>query len=209
MATVKRPVESGSASGSIGKDLVYAKWRGIPYVRSHVIPANPRTVEQVKTRSVFTWLNAFAKAVPPPFWETWKERTRGEGLTYRNAFLGQNVRVLRTATNLQAFIASSGAAGGAPPASVTASSPGPGQATIRVTQQELPTGWTIKQAYMLLVSNQDPHQAFTAVVRLALDPTAPYEQTFSNLPAGNYLAAGRFEYGRPASQRLARHSTQQ
>lgn len=53
MAGVKGPAFSLAAGGSVGKTLVYATWKGRPYVRRHVIPANPKSGLQVGMRAAF------------------------------------------------------------------------------------------------------------------------------------------------------------
>jgi len=43
-----------SASGQFAKTLVAATWKGIPYMRKYVIPANPRTDAQRAHRAVWS-----------------------------------------------------------------------------------------------------------------------------------------------------------
>jgi len=54
MAKVYAPLMSIDASGTYANQLTYAKWKGIRYVRNHVIPMNPRTQNQVLIRDAFT-----------------------------------------------------------------------------------------------------------------------------------------------------------
>lgn len=54
MAKVKSPLMSFSASGQIAKSLVFATWKGIADVRQYVIPANPRSTDQVTQRGYLT-----------------------------------------------------------------------------------------------------------------------------------------------------------
>jgi len=54
VAKVYAPLMSIDASGTYANQLTYAKWKGIRYVRNHVIPANPRTSEQINVRNAFT-----------------------------------------------------------------------------------------------------------------------------------------------------------
>ncbi|MDI6867958.1 MAG: hypothetical protein QMD88_00030 [Coprothermobacterota bacterium] len=54
MAKVYAPLMSIDASGTYANQLTYAKWKGIRYVRNHVIPANPRTTNQMAIRDAFT-----------------------------------------------------------------------------------------------------------------------------------------------------------
>lgn len=54
MTRVQGPMFSVTASGTIGDAIVYSNWKGLPYVRSRVIPANPRTAGQVSIRETMT-----------------------------------------------------------------------------------------------------------------------------------------------------------
>jgi len=54
MAKVHAPLMSIDASGTFADHLVFAKWKGIRYVRNYVIPQNPRTADQVTIRNAFT-----------------------------------------------------------------------------------------------------------------------------------------------------------
>jgi hypothetical protein len=54
MAKVYAPLMSIDASGTYANQLTYAKWKGIRYVRNQVIPANPRTAEQINVKNAFT-----------------------------------------------------------------------------------------------------------------------------------------------------------
>jgi len=52
MARVVNPLMSFDASGSIGKALTFAKWKGRNYVKKWFKPANPNTVAQQAIRTV-------------------------------------------------------------------------------------------------------------------------------------------------------------
>lgn len=56
MVKVNGPAMSLEASGSLGGALVFSKWKGRPYVRELVRPANPRSGLQVGMRSMFAFL---------------------------------------------------------------------------------------------------------------------------------------------------------
>lgn len=56
MVKVAGPAFSLDASGTIGDTLTFSKWKGRPYVRERVIPANPRSGSQVGVRSMFKFL---------------------------------------------------------------------------------------------------------------------------------------------------------
>jgi len=54
MAKVSAPFLSLSAGGKFADTLVAARWKGIPYMRQYVVPANPKTTAQVAHRALFT-----------------------------------------------------------------------------------------------------------------------------------------------------------
>lgn len=56
MALVTAPLLSMDASGTVGKTLTYAKWKGRPYCRQRVIPTNPQSAAQTGARSMFGFL---------------------------------------------------------------------------------------------------------------------------------------------------------
>lgn len=54
MAKLKAPLFSLGASGKLGDALVYFPWKGLNLVRSHVVPANPKTDPQETQRGYVT-----------------------------------------------------------------------------------------------------------------------------------------------------------
>lgn len=54
MAKTFAPLMSFGASGKIANALVYFPWKGINAVREYVIPANPRTADQITQRTYFS-----------------------------------------------------------------------------------------------------------------------------------------------------------
>lgn len=74
MAKVTAPLFSFSASGAIGKALVYFGWKGIPVVRRFVVPANPQSPLQIAQRlimhnAVDEWHLAKYDAVDHAAWD--------------------------------------------------------------------------------------------------------------------------------------------
>jgi len=51
---VTGPMFSLTASGTIGDVITYSNWKGLAYVRSRVIPANPQTDPQTSIRDTLT-----------------------------------------------------------------------------------------------------------------------------------------------------------
>jgi hypothetical protein len=58
-ARVQGPLFSLNASGSIGKAITYAAWKGRNYVREWFIPENPQSDTQVNVRTAFTLAVAY------------------------------------------------------------------------------------------------------------------------------------------------------
>jgi hypothetical protein len=56
MARVTGPLFSFDAGGTLGKAVVFSRWRGRNYVRRHAIPSNPRTALQMGYRALFAWI---------------------------------------------------------------------------------------------------------------------------------------------------------
>lgn len=54
MAKATGPLFSLDARGQLGKAIVYSIWKGINYVRRHVVPENPQTECQLIIRTVIT-----------------------------------------------------------------------------------------------------------------------------------------------------------
>jgi len=52
LTRVQGPLFSVTASGTIGDAIVFSNWKGLPYVRSRVIPSNPQTSDQTSIRNV-------------------------------------------------------------------------------------------------------------------------------------------------------------
>jgi hypothetical protein len=62
VAKLKGPLFSLGASQKLGDTLVYFTWKGLNVVRSHVIPANPKTAAQLVQRGYITACTAAVHA---------------------------------------------------------------------------------------------------------------------------------------------------
>lgn len=72
MAKVTGPLMSLDASGSVGKAMVFSKWKGRNYVRQLVKPANPKSPLQVSTRSIMKFLAQNWAAISTADKATWQ-----------------------------------------------------------------------------------------------------------------------------------------
>lgn len=175
MAKTTAPLLSFGASGTIAKTAVFSTWRGVPYARRHVIPANPNSTGQQATRNVFktmteAWKVAGALAVAP-----WNAFATGRPFVGRNAFIGQNVEVLRAEADMTNFIGSPGARGGLPPNSIALTA-GVGEITVDFTNPTAPTGWAITDAIAIAFPDQDPADTFVGPYTEGNDGATPFNQ---------------------------------
>lgn len=198
MAKVTAPLLSFGAGGQIGKTVVFSKWRGRPYTRQYVTPSNPDTADQQTTRNTFSWLNRVYKTAPAGMVAPWTEYARGLVMSDRNAFIKQNLPLLRGDTTLADIIFSPGALGGLPPSAATFT-PGNDQVTIVPTAPSpLPTGWTITKASALVIPDQNPASGVLYTVTYGEDLTSPYSINITGLlNAAQYMGGVWFEYLRP------------
>lgn len=101
MATVKAPLMSLDASGTIGKAIVFAKWKGINYVRRHAIPANPRSVGQLSVRAMMRFLSQQWDGLSSAEKTTWDDRAAAAGDSPFNRYVSINMS--RWGTNLRPY----------------------------------------------------------------------------------------------------------
>jgi len=156
MAKITGPFMGLGASGSLAKTLVASKWKGRPYMRQHVIPANPKSVAQGLTRNSFSSAAAIWKVGGPLLRAPWDRFAVGQVLTGRNKFQGNFVTENRGETDLLSWNISPGAKGGLPPLTIVASSPGVNDINLALTNPSPPTGWTLTAAQGFAIRDQDP-----------------------------------------------------
>lgn len=197
MAKTTAPLLSFEAGGQIAKTQVYATWKGRPYVRRYVVPANPQTAAQTATRSVFAFLNALWKFLPAGATSAWALYADGFRITDRNAWLKANISALRLQADLDAMTISPAAKSGFMAAGMVIT-PGDGTLTVAVTPPDLPVGWTVTQVNVLAIPQQDPNTGDDFAVAFGFDETDPYSVALTGLVnATEYLVGAWFEYAKP------------
>lgn len=196
MSRVTAPLLSFGASGAIAKTQVYSTWKGRPYVRRYLIPANPDTSEQQETRSVFSWLQAVWKFAPSQVTQAFQAYASGQVMTDRNAFTKINLPGLRPASDLTTFLFSPGAKSGLAAAAIGVT-PGSGSLTIALTAPTLPGGWTISKAVAAIIREQDPHSGVLYSIIAGEDASTPYSIALTSLGAHAWNVGGWFEYLKP------------
>lgn len=198
MAKTTAPALSFGAGGSIAKTMVYSRWRGINYVRQHVVPANPRTTGQTFVRNMFALLREMWKLAPTDLADPWNAFAQGRPFTGMNKFVGENVRVMNGELDMANFIGSPGAKGGLPPDLVALDAPSATTITATFTVPAAPTGWTLVGAYGVCFKNQAPDGIFEGVIQAQNDLTTPYVLTFTGLvTATEYVVSGWLKWQKP------------
>lgn len=91
MAGTKAPLFGLDASGTIGKSIVFSKWRGRTYVRKHAIPANPKSGLQVGMRAVMKFISQIYGTLDAAVKDDWATLAAPDNLTYMNAMVRKNM----------------------------------------------------------------------------------------------------------------------
>lgn len=191
MAKLTGPLLSFGADGQIGKAMVTAKWRGISYARQYVKPANPQTTAQQANRALFAFLREMWKMSPSIVREPWTSFAQGRPFTNFNKYVGENVRVIGSDTDLQAMLFSPGAKGGLPPTGFSATTgSGSGEIDVDFTVPTGPDGWTLYASQFAAVVDQDGHGIFDNIYVADEETSAPWDGTLTGLPVATACVVG-------------------
>lgn len=194
MGKTTAPLLSFGASGQIAKTLVYGSWKGRPYARRYVIPANPNSSGQQLTRNTFRFLNDLWKFLPAGALGAWDLYGTVSRFTARNGWIKQNLANLRSETDLANIVVSTSAGSGLIAADMTLT-PGDDQITVDLVAPTLPAGWTITQAWAVAIENVNPQTATTFSVGSGFDATSTYQIIITGLESAvEYVVGGWFEF---------------
>jgi len=91
MVRVQAPAMSLEASGSLGGALVFSRWKGRPYVRELVKPANPKSGGQVGIRAMLRFLSQDWVNLSTASKQTWDNIAKAKVISFFNAYIGLNV----------------------------------------------------------------------------------------------------------------------
>lgn len=180
MAKTTGGLLSLGASGTVAKTLTFSKWKGQPYVRQRVIPANPQSTGQNQVRGAFAfasniWKNMGSLGIAP-----WNSFALGQVLTGRNAFIGQFTRDNQGQADLSNLVMSPGSKGGIALTSM-ALTPGANQITVDATPPTPPTGWTLTSVTAIALLDQDPSAPTEFTTVADEDLTTPYSIVLAGL----------------------------
>lgn len=197
MAVPTGPLLSLGASGSLGKTIVFSKWKGRPYVRQHVIPANPQSAAQTLTRNIFAFGSSVWKASPTDLRSPWDRFAQGQVLTGRNAFIGKNTQLMRAETDILLWQGSPGAKGGLP-FSTMGLTPTSQGFDVTNTVPAIPTGWTFTQGVAAALESQDPQSGILFLTSTEVDLVAGDPIQLTGLKAlTEYTVAAWIEWEKP------------
>lgn len=197
MGKTTAPLLSFGASGTLAKTVVYANWKGRPYARRHVVPANPQSSGQTSTREAFSfasnvWKNLGSIGIAP-----WDRFAVGQVLTGRNAFCGNFVKNVRGENDLLLMNGSPGAKGGIAATSI-ALTPAAGEITVDFTNPAPPTGWTLTAAQAIIIADQDYAAASTYLTQEDEDTVTKNQIIFNGLDAATaYDVMGWLKWEKP------------
>jgi len=200
MAKVTAPLFGFNAAGSVGQAITFATWRGVKYSKRYTTPSNPRSTAQTLTRDIFTSLNQFWKLAPSGLVEPWTYYASGRSFLTRNAFIGQNIAVLRNDTplaSMETMIASPGSGGGSAPSAI-AVTPGSNQLSLALTLPDVPTGWTLTASRAIAFIDQAPSATFSTEIVYNRETTTPQTNVITGLTASElYVVAAFLEWTKP------------
>ena len=199
MAKTTAPLLSFGAEGQIAKSMVFASWRGVPYARRYVKPANPSTLGQQTTRTTFAFLREVWKLAPAILKAPWDSFALGRAFTGMNALVGENMRVLRAEPDLTLFIGSPGARGGIPANSfAAAATANAGQLLCTFGLPDAPDGWAISYVQVAALQNVNPGTRVTGSI-VAGETAAPGNTVLLTglTSATGYAVAGWIKWTKP------------
>lgn len=90
MASVKGPLLSMDASGSVASTITFAKWKGRNYVRELVKPSNPKTAGQVAVRAVLKFVTQTWASLSTVIKTRWADVAASDSITALNAMVRRN-----------------------------------------------------------------------------------------------------------------------
>ena len=189
MAKITSPLLSLGGSGTIGKAVTFSKWKGRPYARQRVVPANPNTTAQQQTRGVFKNGQLLYKQSPAIAREPWQRFVAGQAQTEWNAFTGRFISDLRGDSDLADMTFSPGAKGGLPPVGVVLT-PTNSQITVAFTNPAAPTGWTLTATQAALVTDANPESMTVFDWVAGEDAATQSDVVLTGLTASTQYAVG-------------------
>jgi len=202
MARLTAPLLSLSASGTIAKTLTFANWKGIPYVRTRVIPANPKSDAQKEVRGIFSTLNLMWKRMPSIAREPFIAAVRGLPLTPRNKHIQANVATLIDETTLDNLVMSIAGGSAVIPDTVDESVATPLHIIVTAVAPTTPSGYTLTAIQVAAVLTGDPSPALDTITYADEDLETPYSIDLTVPAAGTYQVGTWTKWERTADEKV-------
>lgn len=189
MVKVLGPMFSFEASGTIGNIATFSKWKGRPYVRQRVVPANPQSALQVATRAMMRFLSQAWASVGSTPQGTWEDLAAAAQVSPFNSYVGRNQQRFR---EFQAPSQSYPAAetGTQPVATLDSATGGPSYIDLAFTITTLNDVWGC-MIFRSPTGSFTPSRA-NCIAVVPIDATGAYVYTDSNLDAGTYYYDAKF-----------------
>lgn len=92
MVKVQGPAFSLAASGKLGGTVVFSKWKGRPYVRELVKPANPKSGGQISVRAMMKFLSQEWSGLSTANKATWATPADAKVVSNFNAYTSENLK---------------------------------------------------------------------------------------------------------------------
>jgi len=189
MVKVLGPMMSFEASGTIGDIATFARWKGRPYVRQRVVPANPKSALQVATRAMLRFLSQAWEAIGSTPKGSWDDLAAASQISPFNAYIGRNQSRFREfQAPSQTYPADE--TGDLPVATLDSAVGGPSYMDLTFTITTLNDVWGV-------AIFRSPTGTFTPsrsnlIAVIPVDGTGTLVWTDSNLDAGTYYYDAKF-----------------
>jgi hypothetical protein len=176
MVKVYAPALSIDASGTLAKSMVFSKWKGRHYVRSHVSPAQPRSGPQVGMRAMFKFLSKAWKLLTSANQTSWDVLAKQLNVSPFNASTHVNQARWRNflPPSKNSAIAGISTAPTAPTVAVTV---GIRQLTIAITHATIPPTWGYSIHRYILTGGLVVFSNCVQVVAMAVSTDATWVDT--------------------------------
>lgn len=92
MATIQGPLHSDDASGTLGDQVTFARWKGRRYARQYAKPTNPKSALQTGVRVMMGWLaRAWASVLTDNNRASWATLAESNQVSPFNAYMTHNL----------------------------------------------------------------------------------------------------------------------
>lgn len=202
MARLTGPLFSLAASGTIAETLTFARWKGIQYVRTRVVPGNPNSAAQQEVRGVFSTLTEMYKRMPAIARAPFIASVRGLPLTARNRHIQASAAALKDQTDLNLLVMSVATGQALPPENVVPSDATGQILNITADTPTPPIGYTLSAIQGAAIEDGDPSPVLVKTTFVGEDVTTPFTIDIDVLVGGTFQYACWCKWTRDADSVL-------